>query len=369
MFELDRELAQDIVNRAMAILPCNVNVMDSQGLILASGEPSRIDSRHEGAQLVLSNRRVVEIDSQSALCLRGVQPGINLALMHDGQLVGVLGLTGEPQALRTYAQLLCMTAEMLVSQKYRESERQWRNQRSEDVLALLLDEEGDSARLFDEALQLGLNPELERLPIILEFEAAACAAAVRDWLAARVPGSWCVVLSAQSLIWCCPVRHSVDPRTYLERLDAKGWQTRRMAVGTAAHSLPALKKVLASVKALVAYGRAVIPNERVLLLARYQVATILWAHRDDHAVDALLAIIEKVRTRDINGQLMETLRCWCRLSGQMQQCAEALGLHRNTLRYRMDKVAEITGMDLANLDDVLALYLAVQLLPREFLDE
>ena len=31
MFELDHDLAQDIVDRAMAILPYNVNVMDSQG--------------------------------------------------------------------------------------------------------------------------------------------------------------------------------------------------------------------------------------------------------------------------------------------------------------------------------------------------
>ena len=38
MFELDHDLAQDIVDRTMAILPYNVNVMDSQGLILGSGE-------------------------------------------------------------------------------------------------------------------------------------------------------------------------------------------------------------------------------------------------------------------------------------------------------------------------------------------
>ena len=52
MFELDHDLAQDIVDRTMAILPHNVNVMDSQGLILGSGEPERINTRHEGAQLV-----------------------------------------------------------------------------------------------------------------------------------------------------------------------------------------------------------------------------------------------------------------------------------------------------------------------------
>ena len=67
MFELDHDLAQDIVDRAMAILPYNVNVMDSQGLILGSGEPERINTRHEGAQLVLANGRVVEIDAQTAV--------------------------------------------------------------------------------------------------------------------------------------------------------------------------------------------------------------------------------------------------------------------------------------------------------------
>lgn len=75
MFELDHDLAQDIVDRAMAILPCNVNVMDSQGLILGSGEPERINTRHEGAQLVLANGRIVELDTDAAKCLKACSPG------------------------------------------------------------------------------------------------------------------------------------------------------------------------------------------------------------------------------------------------------------------------------------------------------
>lgn len=74
MFELDHDLAQDIVDRAMAILPCNVNVMDSQGLILGSGEAERINTRHEGAQLVLANGRIVELDVEAAKCLRACSP-------------------------------------------------------------------------------------------------------------------------------------------------------------------------------------------------------------------------------------------------------------------------------------------------------
>ncbi len=56
MFELDHDLAQDIVDRTMAILPYNVNVMDSQGLILGSGEPERINTRHEGRAAGIGQR-------------------------------------------------------------------------------------------------------------------------------------------------------------------------------------------------------------------------------------------------------------------------------------------------------------------------
>ncbi|MDO7919847.1 sugar diacid recognition domain-containing protein, partial [Pseudomonas aeruginosa] len=100
--ELDSTLAQHIVDRAMAILPHNINVMDAQGMIIGSGDPSRLHTRHE-AQLVLANRRVVEIDEQAAACLRGVRPGVNLPLLHAERLVGVLGITGAPEVVRPYA--------------------------------------------------------------------------------------------------------------------------------------------------------------------------------------------------------------------------------------------------------------------------
>ena len=73
MFALDHALAQDIVDRAMAILPCNVNVMDYLGIIIGSGEAERLYTRHEGAQLVLANRRVVEIDSHTAHTPNGIE--------------------------------------------------------------------------------------------------------------------------------------------------------------------------------------------------------------------------------------------------------------------------------------------------------
>lgn len=363
MFELDHVLAQDIVDRAMLILPCNVNVMDCQGLILGSGEPERINTRHEGAQLVLANRRVVEIDLPSSQCLKGVQPGINVPLMHDQRLIGVLGLTGDPQALRTYAELLRMTAEMLVSQRHREAQSQWRKQRSDDLLSLLLGEEANSTRLLDEAQQLGLKLQLARIPLLIELASTQVAARVSEWLSARVPDSWCLSPSPNTVLWCCPAHGGTDPHKALHKIHSQGWTPVRVAFGVAVQGIERLRKACAHVTALAAYGRAVLPGEPLLLLARLRLPVMLWAHREDYVVEELLAVVNKVRARDSNGQLIQTLRSWCAHSGQVQACADALGLHRNTLRYRMDRIAELSEMDLNKLDDVMALYLGVQLLP------
>ncbi len=113
-------------------------------MILGSGEPERINTRHEGAQLVLANGRIVELDTDAAKCLKGVQPGVNLPLMLDGRLMGVLGLTGDPQQVRTYGELVRMTAEMLLAQRHLQADQQWRRQRCDDLLALLLGGSGDS---------------------------------------------------------------------------------------------------------------------------------------------------------------------------------------------------------------------------------
>jgi len=47
--KLDPKLAQDIVNKMMTQIPYNVNMMDDQGYIIASGDPQRLNTLHVGA--------------------------------------------------------------------------------------------------------------------------------------------------------------------------------------------------------------------------------------------------------------------------------------------------------------------------------
>ena len=62
--------------RTMRIIDTNINVMDARGRIIGSGDRERIGELHEGALLVLSQGRVVDIDARwhviCTVCGRGL---------------------------------------------------------------------------------------------------------------------------------------------------------------------------------------------------------------------------------------------------------------------------------------------------------
>ncbi|MNO99658.1 Carbohydrate diacid regulator [compost metagenome] len=167
-----------------------------------------------------------------------------------------------------------------------------------------------------------------------------------------------------SLLWCRPASQSVENDRLLEKLDGLGWNILRIAVGGQADGLLGLRRCYRRVGDLLAYGREVLPQSRLLTLDRYRLPVMLWRHRNDDALDELLNPLRQVVARDNNGQLLATLRSWCEHDGQSQACADALGIHRNSLRYRMERIAELSGVDPLKLDGMLALYLGVQLLPQ-----
>src|SRR5581483_2510035 len=58
--------------------------------------------------------------------------------------------------------------------------------------------------------------------------------------------------------------------------------------------------------------------------------------------------------------LVETLEMYFRCDANLGAAAEALYLHRNSLAYRLRRIAELTGLNLDNLEDRFRLQLALK---------
>lgn len=69
-----------------------------------------------------------------------------------------------------------------------------------------------------------------------------------------------------------------------------------------------------------------------------------------------------------SSNLVQTIDAYFEHHGNISQTAEMLFIHRNTLLYRLDRIQELTGQDLDNANDRLALQLALklwQIMPKQ----
>ena len=66
--------------------------------------------------------------------------------------------------------------------------------------------------------------------------------------------------------------------------------------------------------------------------------------------DALRGPLQRVRRHDVqhDKNLIATLSCFLDVGGDIRAAAERLNLHRNTVRYRLRRVEEISGLDLTD---------------------
>lgn len=114
---MDQRIAQKIADEVMSGLGYNINVMNAEGVIIGSGSKDRLGSFHETALEVIRCGRVLEVTADQASALQGVREGINLPILDSRkQVIGVVGITGDPECVRNIGKLVKMSAELILSQ-------------------------------------------------------------------------------------------------------------------------------------------------------------------------------------------------------------------------------------------------------------
>jgi PucR family transcriptional regulator, purine catabolism regulatory protein len=108
-------------------------------------------------------------------------------------------------------------------------------------------------------------------------------------------------------------------------------------------------------------GRA--PVGRVASVEDLGSHRLLLALQEDAALEALSrGLLAPLRAYDQrqHGDLVASLRTFLEHNGNWEAAARALGVHRHTLRYRIRRVAELTGRDLESAADRVEFWLALQ---------
>ncbi|MCS3802784.1 carbohydrate diacid regulator [Chromobacterium alkanivorans] len=374
---LTAELAQDIVSRTMRIIPFNVNVMDAQGAILGSGDAGRLGQLHDGALLALAQRRTVEIDEATAGKLHGSRPGINLPLHVDGRIAGVVGLTGQPDQVRQFGELVRLTAEMILEQAQLQRALQHdARQREAFVLEWIREESG--AALDAWAQRLGLRLEQHHVALSLQLNEESLAAdqaqAALHQLQAALAARWPQLLSAAAgpyelvLVEACDDNDETEREALLQRrLQAlNAWLEQaeapdyHLGMGIALPGRNGAAQSCRSARAAARIGRQRQAERRSH--SYYDLALPVLLSDLDHGWQAqqLRLPLRRLEQTGKSG-LRRTAETWFAHQFHPGATARALHIHRNTLDYRLDRIAEITGLDLQRHEDRFRLYIALLL--------
>ncbi|MCE9678223.1 helix-turn-helix domain-containing protein [Shewanella sp. AS1] len=383
MYFLDSHTAQQIVDRTMAIIGHNINVMNNRGVILGSGDPHRIGFIHEGALLAISQNRTVSINQASASSLHGVKPGINLPLHYQGEVIGVIGITGDPDTLMAYGELLKMSAEMIVEQANSLELAQWQNRQQEEfILQLIKGEYQDIGQLENWAKRLNIDLYMPRVAAVIQVQDDGPHALGNSMLKEILHllenpsrGNLIAMTSMSELVILKPAfldgkqwRASLESQRIdqlLKRIPASMSCHLKIALG---HYFPHpgdIHRSYQTAKETLRFGRQMQPQQSKYLFEDFSLLVMLSGLKQDWRGQQLLSPFKKLMQQDNNQQLRKTLAAYLTHFGDQGECAKLLYIHRNTLRYRLDKISQITGVELNKLDGLLQLYLGQILLSKE----
>jgi carbohydrate diacid regulator len=378
-YHLDARLAQDIVARTMQIIDSNVNVMDARGRIIGSGDRERIGELHEGALLVLSQGRVVDIDEAVAKHLHGVRPGINLPLRIDGEIVGVIGLTGQPTALRHYGELVCMTAEMMLEQARLLHMLAQDSRLREELVLNLIRSDTLSPALSEWAQRLGIDLNQPRVVAVVEVDSGQLGVdsamselqQLQTLLTTPERDNLIAIVSLTEMVVLKPAlnahgrydqddhRRRVDQ--LLQRMKESGQVRMRIALGNFFTGPGSIARSYRTARTTMMVGKQRMPEQRSFFYQDLVLPVLLDSLRGGWQANELARPLAKLKANDNNGLLRRTLVAWFSHNVQPSATARALFIHRNTLEYRLNRISELTGLDLGNFDDRLLLYVALQL--------
>lgn len=386
MMTLTTKIVQPFIATLEEALHYKVTITDTNGYIVGSSDPARLNQFHPSAYEILCERQPIEswdIATDSYVNVpEGVQLGYGERVIYDGECIGLIGLVGAPEEIKQSIKTAQLVLQLMLDRKKASDELKLISKDKKAFLLRLLQGQYGSPEWIKEradtykidlsrpryvlTVQINLEKFDEKSPLELSQIKETMHRAIRS-----------IFFEQEDLLYEYDTGETVLT-TAGKHLDAS---QRRRQIEKAAARLYAELREQCKVSALIGVSEECGDYTGIpLALRQGRMAAEIGAKTENgeglyfysqmrlgRIVASFSPEIRPILQRDILSKLLEnhadslleTLFTYFEMNGNVSQTAEKLFIHRNTLQYRFRKIKEITGFDIYHIDDLVQLRLAV----------
>jgi len=367
--EIAAALAQSIVVSMKEIINQELNFINTDAIIIASTDESRIGEHHSGAKRVLETKTdlILEYDGQ----FEGTKKGINIPIYSEQNLVGVIGITGDKEEVEKYGKIIRTMTEILVkdawikdvSFKKRDNYRLF----IEELLAPALDLE--NIRTLANLLEINLD--ISRIVVAgrinnLSAERNEQTENVMNLLKVILTNDRQTIYNVNGPDIRILFRDNLPEATLHYQLNSLIRQAEQqyglqlhIGVGLACDKLTGFRTSYD--QAVTALDWAILNSHHMIehydKLDLGMILTDISRNKSDEFIRQILGKLDKKELKEYAG----ILSVYGTNNGSIYKSADALFIHKNTLQYKLNKLHKVTGYNPRELDSYTILSLAFKL--------
>ena len=336
-------LAQSIIDRLAHTLDQQLNFMNTRGQIIASTDPSRVGTYHEGARHTIQTGRNLYIayDGQ----FQGAKKGINMPVYYEDLIIGVIGLTGDPE-VEKYAEIVKGMTEILVREAY---------------LKEISFKKREQSRLIIEGLLLGENAMTDG---VFNLDFSNPYRVIAGSLETSDPSLLHQLLESHFNLFVIYPTHFIilmaendgfekALNAFQSHAEKRSDHPLKLGIGLSAHEKSQFQRSYQTALSCLKWigskpiSRGYFEGLNLGILLSESSSENQNLYQKD--------LVGNLSPGELR-QLIEVLRIYAKYNGSISKCAEALFIHKNTFQYQLQKIKKLTGYDPRNYEEFAILY-------------
>ncbi|GAB6169100.1 sugar diacid recognition domain-containing protein [Clostridium carnis] len=338
---LSKELAQNIVDKMMQVIPYNVNIMNEKGVIVGSGDYYRVGSLHCGAVEALHLRKTIEVINENT----DIKPGVNIPIYFKERVIGVIGITGNPEQVRAFGEIVRVTAELLINQEYSLNQYIIKSKLKEEFIYEWLYSNNEYDNEFkDRGKALEIDVTGNKIVIIIEYKKET-SDKIRKYINKVIKQNEYYLNISTNRI-AVIINDDINKKKRIQDLESK-FNEAIIRLGIGRNSKILNNSLLEAIES-INIANSLFEYRKIV---RYEEIEFFYKMQELFKSNNNNNIINSIKLSSKGNELIDTFITFMDLNGERNKIAQNLHIHRNTLNYRLEKIEEVTNLKFDNILD------------------